>query len=55
MPMKMMKSAPMFGRVAQGKAAKGAKTSKPAMAAKPTKALPMRGGRTATNKMKKGM
>lgn len=52
--MPMMKSAPMFGKVA-GKAAKAAKTPKPAMATKPTKALPMRGQRTATNKMKKGM
>lgn len=53
--MPMMKSAPMFGKVA-GKAAKPAKSgmAKPA-ASKPAKALPMRGSRTATNKMKKGM
>lgn len=51
--MPMMKSGNM-AMAMRGKAAKAAKTPKPAMA-KPAKALPMRGSRTATNKMKRGM
>lgn len=56
--MPMMKSGNM-AMAMRGKAAKAAKTPRPAMAKpmgmKTAKALPMRGSRTATNKMKRGM